>query len=62
MDLLSYWRDEAAHGTASEISETEAHTALGRLVRFAQFASDHWNELTGQQRSPEGAERNPGLP
>jgi hypothetical protein len=45
-DLLSYWRDEAAHGTASEISEIEAHTALGRLVRFAQFASDNWTELT----------------
>lgn len=47
-DLLSYWRDEAAHGTASEISEIEAHTALGRLVRFAQFASDNWTELTGK--------------
>jgi hypothetical protein len=45
-DLLSYWRDEAAHGTVSEISEIEAHTALGRLVRFAQFASDNWSELT----------------
>ena len=44
-DLLSYWRDEAAHGRASEISEIEAHTALGRLVRFAQFASDNWAEL-----------------
>ncbi len=40
-DLLSYRRDEAAHGTASEISEIEAHTALGRLVRFGQFASDN---------------------
>lgn len=45
-DLLSYWRDEAAHGTHSEISEIEAHTALARLVRFAQFASDNWAELT----------------
>jgi hypothetical protein len=45
-DLLSYWRDESAHGRASEISEIEAHTALGRLVRFAQFASDNWTELT----------------
>jgi hypothetical protein len=45
-DLLSYWRDEAAHGPASEISEIEAHTVLGRLVRFAHFASDNWTELT----------------
>lgn len=45
--LLSYWRDESAHGRPSDISEIEAHTALGRLVRFAQFASDNWSELTG---------------
>jgi hypothetical protein len=44
--LLSYWRDEAAHGTASEISEIEAHEALARLLRFAQFAWDNGNELT----------------
>ena len=50
--LLSYWRDEAAHGTASEISEIEAHTALARLVRFAQFASDNWTDLT--LRGPSG--------
>ena len=46
--LLSYWRDEAAHGTVSEISEIEAHTALGRLVRFAQFTCDNWAELTAR--------------
>ena len=48
-DLLSYWRDEAAHGTASEISEIEAHTALARLMRFAQFACDNWTALTDRQ-------------
>ena len=48
-DSLSYWRDEAAHGTASEISEIEAHTALARLVRFAQFACDNWTALTDRQ-------------
>lgn len=45
-DLLSYWRDEAAHGNASEISEIEAYTALHQLLRFAQFACDNWGELT----------------
>jgi hypothetical protein len=35
--LLSYWRDEAAHGLASTISEIEAHAALARLLRFAQL-------------------------
>lgn len=44
--LLSYWRDEAAHGLASTISEIEAHEALGRLLRFAQFGNDNWGELT----------------
>jgi hypothetical protein len=46
--LLSCWRDEAAHGTVSEISEIEPHTALGRLVRFAQFICDNWTDLTGR--------------
>jgi len=44
--LLTYWRDEAAHGSASTISEIEAHEALARLLRFAQFATDNWEELT----------------
>ncbi|MGY4257383.1 hypothetical protein ACVI1L_004451 [Bradyrhizobium sp. USDA 4516] len=43
--LLSYWRDDAAHGVASSISEIEAHEALSRLLRFAQFVSDHWADL-----------------
>jgi len=44
--LLSFWRDEAAHGLASTISEIEAHEALARLLRFAQYATDNWDELT----------------
>lgn len=44
--LLSYWRDDAAHGIASNISEIEAHEALSRLLRFSQFANDNWAELT----------------
>lgn len=44
--LLSFWRDEAAHGQASTISEIEAHEALGRLIRFAQFVTGNWDELT----------------
>lgn len=48
-DLLSYWRDEAAHGVVSEISEIEAYTALHQLLRFAQFVCDNWAELTDQR-------------
>jgi hypothetical protein len=44
--LLGYWRDDAAHGIASNISEIEAHEALSRLLRFAQFTNDNWAELT----------------
>ena len=46
--LLDYWRDNAAHGAVSAISELEAHDALARLLRFAQFAADNWGELTSQ--------------
>jgi hypothetical protein len=52
VQLLSYWRDDAAHGVASTISEIEAHEALARLLRFAQFASDNWTELTRPPSSP----------
>jgi hypothetical protein len=50
--LLSYWRDEAAHGLASAISEIEAHEALARLLRFAQFAIENWDELTSSMMNP----------
>ena len=48
MDLLKYWRDEAAHGGISDISEFEANEALARLLRLAHFVDDHWDELTAQ--------------
>lgn len=43
--LLGYWRDDAAHGLTSTITEIEAHDALARLLRFAQFVTDKWDEL-----------------
>jgi hypothetical protein len=46
MGLLSYWRDDAAHGLPTTISEIEAHEALARLLRFAQFTTENWAELT----------------
>jgi hypothetical protein len=44
--VLHYWRDDAGHGTSTAISETEAHASLTQLLRLAQFASEHWAELT----------------
>jgi hypothetical protein len=45
-DLLKYWRDTASHGGPVTIGEEEAQTSLLLLLRFAGFASDHWQELT----------------
>jgi hypothetical protein len=45
--LVSYWRDQASHGHASPIGESEAFMALLGLLRFAHFVQDHWDELTG---------------
>lgn len=46
VELLNYWRDDAAHGLPSEIGELEAVEAVIRLLRFAQFVSEHWATLT----------------
>ena len=46
--LIKYWRDEAAHGKASQIGDNEAYTSLALLLRFAQFVNDHWSELTSR--------------
>lgn len=40
--LLKYWRDEAAHGQASNINENEAYTAIAMLLRFAMFVDRKW--------------------
>lgn len=45
-NLLNYWRDESAHGTTSTIEENEAFTSLALLLRFAQFSSENWQDLT----------------
>lgn len=44
--LLNYWRDEAAHGTASAITDNEAFTSLAMLLRHAAFVDENWDELT----------------
>lgn len=49
-ELLSYWRDDAAHGVASNLGDAHAEEALERLLRLAQFADDHWKELTGKAK------------
>ena len=48
MGLLKYWRDESAHGREAAIDEVEAFTSVVLLIRFAQFAVDNWDALTGK--------------
>lgn len=47
--LLKYWRDEAAHGRKSNISESEAYTSVALIMRCAQFARDNFETLTGKK-------------
>jgi hypothetical protein len=47
MTLLKYWRDSAAHGSSSNISDNEAYTSLLLLLRFSIFVNDNWIELAG---------------
>jgi hypothetical protein len=44
--LLKYWRDAAAHGKPSGITDNEAYTSLALLLRCAAFVNDNWEELT----------------
>ncbi len=56
ISLLKYWRDEAAHGKVSRISDDEAYTSLALLLRFANHVKDHWHDLVGngeQDAKPE---------
>jgi hypothetical protein len=46
LGLLTYWRDEAGHGTSSNIGEVEAHEAILGLLRLARLTSDNWAALT----------------
>jgi hypothetical protein len=46
VELLRFWRDEAAHATDQLIDEEEAFHSLLLLLRFARFADHKWTELT----------------
>jgi len=46
-ELVKYWRDEAAHGRASAISDNVAYTSLAVLLRYAMFIHQNWGEFTG---------------
>jgi hypothetical protein len=46
LNVISFWRDEAGHGTHTTISEIQGYAALSHLIRLAQFSSDNWEVLT----------------
>jgi hypothetical protein len=58
IQVLHYCRDDAAHGTMTTIDGIEAYAGLTQLLRLAQFASDHWIQLT--RRLPPSADSTPG--
>jgi len=45
-NLLKYWRDEASHGSATNITDNQAYVSLSLLLRYSMFVSDNWKELT----------------
>ena len=49
--LVVFWRDEAAHGAATTITEAEARMAIVTLLRLAQFTANNWPRLTGAARA-----------
>lgn len=46
LSLLKYWRDQAAHGGVSGVTDNMAFTSLALLLRLAIFVEDHWEQLT----------------
>lgn len=52
LSIMSYWRDDAAHGRASEISELNAWAALTQLLQLAQFTEKHWTRLVARGNAP----------
>lgn len=46
LGLLSFWRDQAAHGAACNIADDEAYTSIAMLLKFAIFVDRCWDDLT----------------
>ena len=44
LTLLKYWRDQAGHGAAANITDNEAYTSLALLLRFATYVDDWWGD------------------
>jgi hypothetical protein len=47
MSLLSYWRDDAAHGRATVLEVANADEAMRQLLHLCQWVDKEWELLTG---------------
>jgi hypothetical protein len=45
-NIITFWRDEAAHGQASPIDTANADEALRQLLRMCQWVAKEWAALT----------------
>lgn len=45
-NIVSQWRDEASHGTASPLSTANADEALRQLLHMCQWVDREWDALT----------------
>lgn len=43
--LVKYWRDQASHGAAANIKQSEARTALQTLYLYAKLVHSNWSEI-----------------
>jgi len=64
LGLLKYWRDDAAHGGFSAISENQAFTSTLLLLKLAALVNDHWAALIahGSENADESHPVSPGGP
>ncbi len=45
LSIMSYWRDDAAHGRAVVMGEMNAWAALTQLLQLAQHTERRWSSL-----------------
>lgn len=45
-NIISLWRDEAAHGKATPLSTANADEALRQLLHMSQWVNREWGNLT----------------
>ena len=50
-NLVSFWRDEAAHGISTVISEIQASMALTHLLNFAQIIHHNWRVIAEEDHA-----------